>query len=249
MQRTHRTHRLRRIVVALGASAVCAAALTGCASDNANAGPAADPAGISTRGTGTATGTPDTLTVALGVQTQAAEAKAALDANAQRSAALIDTLKGKGVPSEDIQTSGLSVNPTYESGSGRINGYQVTNRVTATLHDLATAGTLIDAAAAAAGDAIRVEQTTFSISDDSELRAEARARAVRQAQDQAEQIAQAAGVDLGKVRSIVEVPPTSTEDQLMRSPMAFDQAAANSVPIEAGSQQLTVNVQLTYDID
>ncbi|WP_231569641.1 SIMPL domain-containing protein [Prescottella defluvii] len=225
---------------------MCVAALAGCASGNAQPGSAGDPAGIDTRGTGTVTGTPDTLTVALGVQTQAGEAAAALDANAQRSTALIDTLKGRGVPAEDIQTSGLSVNPTYESGSGRINGYQVTNRVTATLHDIATAGTLIDAAAAAAGDSIRVEQTVFSISDDSELRAEARARAVRQAQDQARQIADAAGVNLGAVRSIVEVPPTAPENPLMRSPMAFDHA--NTVPVEAGSQELAVTVQITYDI-
>ncbi len=229
------------------ATATCALLLTGCGSGASNAPVLGDTTGINTRGTGTATGTPDTLTVALGVETQAAEAKSALESNAQKTSALIDTLKGRGIPADDIQTSGLSVYPTLEGGTGRITGYQVTNRVTATLRDIGAAGTLIDAAASAAGEAIRVEQTTFSISDDSELRAQARARAVQQAQGQAKQIADAAGVELGSVRSIVEEPPNQSAP-VMRSPVAFDQAAAASTPIEAGSQQLTVNVTVTYDI-
>ncbi|GAB2649815.1 SIMPL domain-containing protein [Prescottella soli] len=243
----HTTSRAKRLSAAIAVTATCALLLTGCASDGSNAPAPGDTTGIDTRATGTATGTPDTLTVALGVQTQAPDAKSALESNAQKTTALIDTLKGRGIPADDIQTSGLSVNPTFEGGSGRITGYQVTNRVTATLHDIESAGTLIDAAAAAAGDAIRVEQTTFSISDDSELRAQARARAVRQAQDQAKQIAEAAGVKLGALRSIVE-EPANQPAPLMRSPMAFDQVAAASTPIEAGNQELTVNVTVTYDI-
>lgn len=244
----HTTSRGKRLSAAIAAAATCVLLLAGCSSDASSAPAPGDTTGINTRGTGTATGTPDTLTVGLGVQTQAPDAKSALESNAQKTTALIDTLKGRGIPADDIQTSGLSVYPTLEGGSGRITGYQVTNRVTATLHDIGAAGTLIDAAAAAAGDAIRVEQTAFSISDDSELRARARAHAVQKAQDQAKQIAEAAGVKLGAVRSIVEEPPNQSAP-LMRSPMAFDQAAAASTPVEAGSQELTVNVTVTYDMD
>ncbi|WP_430332243.1 SIMPL domain-containing protein [Rhodococcus sp. ACT016] len=243
----HRTSRGKRLSAAIGATTLCALVLTGCSSGTSSGSAPGDTTGIDTHATGTATGTPDTLTVGLGVQTQAPDATSALESNAQKTAALIDTLKGRGVAADGIQTSGLSVSPTFEGGSGRITGYQVTNRVTATLHDVAAAGTLIDAAAAAAGDAIRVEQTTFSISDDSELRAQARAAAVRQAQDQAKQIADAAGVKLGAVRSIVE-EPANQPAPLMRSPMAFDQVVAASTPIEAGTQELSVNVTVTYDI-
>jgi len=179
------------------------------------------------------------LTVGLGVETQAPDARSALDSNAQKTTALIDTLKSRGIPADDIQTSGLSVSPAFDGGSGHINGYQVTNRVTATLHDIGAAGTLIDAAAAAAGDAVRVDQTMFSISDDSELRAQARADAVRKAQDQAKQIADAAGVKLGAVRSIVEGSESANpEAPFMRAP----------TPVAAGSQEVTVNVTVTYDI-
>lgn len=220
--------------------------LTGCTSGSADSS-SSEPTGISAQGTGTISGTPDTLTVVLGVQTQAPEAQAALQDNSRRATALIDTLRGKGVAAEDIRTSELSVTPTWAADGNGINGYQVTNQVTATLHDISQAGAVIDAAAAATGDAIRVQQTSFSISDDSDLRAEARGRAVRQAQEQAGQMADAAGVALGKVRSIVEVPPQSpgSPTPFMRAP---DLALADSVPVHAGSQELTVNVAITYDI-
>ncbi|PTR26751.1 hypothetical protein C8K36_105330 [Rhodococcus sp. OK519] len=223
--------------------------LAGCSAGSSGS-PSIQAAGISSQGTGKVTGTPDTLTVVLGVQTQAPEAQAALQDNSQKATALIDTLKSKGVAAEDIRTSELSVNPTWEPTGGRINGYQVTNQVTATLHDVSQAGTLIDAAASATGDAIRVQQTSFSIADDSDLRAEARSRAVQQAQAQAREMADAAGVKLGKVRSIVEVPPQAQGSQnpyMMRNP--GDMMRADAVPIEAGSQELTVNVAVTYDID
>ncbi|WP_305094861.1 SIMPL domain-containing protein [Prescottella sp. R16] len=240
--------RRTRTKLALATVGATAAVLTasGCsatASDPSNG----QPAGINSQGTGKVTGTPDTLTVALGVQTQASEAQAALQDNSRKATALIDTLKSNGVADEDVRTSQLSVNPTWEPGGARITGYQVTNQVTATLHDISQAGTLIDAAAATAGDAIRVQQVTFSIADDSDLRAEARSRAVRQAQDQAQQMADTAGVKLGKVRSIVEVPAQAprSSDPSMRAP---DAVLTDTVPIEAGSQELTVNVAVTYDI-
>lgn len=235
-----------RHTIATVAAAGFLLALTGCTSGQSDP-PGTQPTGISSQGTGTITGTPDTLTVVLGVQTQAAEAQVALQDNSQRAAALIDTLKSKGVAAEDIRTSELSVNPTWAPGGTGIDGYQVTNQVTATLHDVSQAGGVIDAAASATGDAVRVQQTSFSISDDSELRAEARSRAVQQAQDQARQMAEAAGVELGKVRSIVEVPPQTagSPSPYMRAP---DMALADAVPIEAGSQELSVNVAVTYDI-
>lgn len=239
------TIKTKRTIATVAAAATGLLVLTGCASGSSDS-PGTQQTGISAQGTGTIAGTPDTLTVTLGVQTQATEAQAALQDNSQRATALIETLKSKGVATEDIRTSELTVDPTWEQ-SGRINGYQVSNQVTATLHDISQAGAVIDAAAAATGDAIRVRQTSFSIADDSDLRAEARSRAVQQAQEQARQMADAAGVTLGKVRSIVEVPQTQgAPNPFMRAP---DVALADAVPIQAGSQELTVNVAITYDID
>ncbi|EME16653.1 lipoprotein [Rhodococcus triatomae BKS 15-14] len=216
----------------------------GCADGATAGGSDSVPPGISTQAVGTVTAAPDTATVVLGVQTQDSTAEAALSANSERATALIDSLKAKGVAADDIATSGLSVNPNYGISSTDITGYQVTNMVTATVHDIAGAGELIDAAAAAAGDAVRVQSLTFSIDDDSDLRAQARAKAVQQAKTQAGQIADAAGVSLGEVRSITEVAgdtPAPVPGRVMS-----DQATAT--PVEPGTQDLTVTVSVVYDI-
>ena len=73
--------------------------LAGCA------GPApgapADTPTVTTRGVGTVTGTPDTLTVVLAVATRAPQAAAALEDNNARATALLDVLRDRGVADDD----------------------------------------------------------------------------------------------------------------------------------------------------
>jgi uncharacterized protein YggE len=189
--------------------------------------------------------TTDTATVVLGVQTRDDSATAALAGNSERAAAVIGVLQGAGVANADIRTSQLAVYPTTAPETGRVTGYEVSNQVTATLRDIAAAGAVIDRAAAAAGDAIRVQQIEFSVADDSAARAQARADAVRRALAQAGQLAEAAGVRLGPVRSIVEVPdeppvPYRAEaDALQR---------AGAVPLAPGTQELRVTVEVVHAI-
>lgn len=228
--------------LAVAASAVLVTA--GCSSSSGGGATNGDAPGISTEATGTVTGTPDTVTVVLGVQTQAPDANTALEDNTAKASAVIGQLTGHGIADEDIQTSDLSVDAQH-GPDHTVTGYQVTNQVTATVHEISKAGTLIDAAAGAAGDAIRVRNTSFSIADDSDLRAQARSEAVAQAKAQAQQIADAAGVDLGGVRSITEEPKKGGTPMPRRS--LSDNAAAT--PVEPGSQDLTVTVSAVYDID
>lgn len=201
---------------------------------------------ITTRAVGRATGTPDTVTVVIGVSTQAASAKAALDANNAKANALLALLRRNGVADKDLRTSQLSVNPTYNDKGAVITGYQVDNTVQATLHELSKAGALLDAAVGTVGNAVRIQQISFTIGDDSALRAQARARAVGQAKAQATQLAQAAGVTLGSIRSLTELADAG-------APITYDMrsaagTSAASVPVQPGQQDITVTVDLVYDI-
>jgi len=221
--------------------------LAGCASGSTPelGRPAAAPAtSITTRGVGTVTGTPDTLTVVLGVSTRAASAADALSDNNTRATGVLDVLRGRGVRADDLRTSGLSISPTFEN-DGRISGYEVTNQVTATLRDVAGAGALIDAAARAAGDAVRVQQISFGIDDDAEPRARARADAVRQAVTQARQLADAAEVGLGPILSITEVTEGQPPVPITRDSAAGAQA---SIPIEPGTQDVSVTVEVVHAV-
>lgn len=241
---------MKRAVPLLPVLVLGGIAIAGCGAPGpdlaATTGSAAVPA-ITARGTGTVTGTPDTMTIDIGVQTRGDTAKAALDANNEKATAVIEVLKGRGVVAADLRTSQLSINPSYDQQGTRITGYEVTNQVTATLHDIAGAGGLIDAAGEAAGDAVRVQQLGFSIDDDSEPRARARADAVRQARAQAEQMAEAAGVALGPIQKITEVAvgrPTPYPYADRAAP-----AAQSLAPVEPGTQELSVVVEVVYGID
>jgi uncharacterized protein len=229
---------------ALPVLALAALALTGCTAATAAPQGPAEPPGITARATGTVVAAPDTATFVLGVQTRDRTATAALTANSERAAAVIGVLQGAGVAPADIRTSQLTVYPTTAPESGRITGYEVSNQVTATLRDIAAAGAVIDQAAAAAGDAIRVQTIQFSIADESAARAEARADAVRRALAQAQQLADAAGVGLGPVRSIIEAPG----EQPPLPYRAEADLAQQSVPIQPCTQELSVTVEVAHDI-
>ena len=201
---------------------------------------------ITAQGTGTVSGTPDVVTIVIGVQTQSASAQTALDDNNKRAAEVIGALKESGVAPADLQTSQLSITPSYDEKVQQITGYQVTNMVTAKLREISTAGAVIDAAGKTAGDAVRVQQLAFSIDDDSALRAQARADAVKRAQAQAKQMADAAGVQLGAIRSITETSAAAPFIPPMASAAGDTKTA--SVPLEPGSQELSVVIEVVYEI-
>ncbi len=201
---------------------------------------------ITVQATGLVSGTPDLMTINLGVQVQASSAATALEQSNVKAKALIDTLIGAGVAKVDVQTSNLSIWPQYDTNGQRIIGYRASNNVTAKLRDLAKAGTVIDAAAGAAGDAITINGISLSIDDTSALHAKARELAVQQAKRQADQLAAAAGVTAGKVISISEIA-----QEIPRPYAAAVQAAGgakSSVPIEPGTQEIQLQVTVVYEL-
>jgi uncharacterized protein YggE len=233
----------RTLAIGIVASALV---LGGCATQGASA---ASTGAVRRTITGTATGkvegVPDTLTVTLGVESRAPSAQAALAQNSDRSTKVIEALKASGVAPKDLQTAQLSLNPTFDR-HGVIDGYSVSNLVTAKVHDVANAGTVVDAAAAQAGDDIRVQGVELSIEDSGKLVAAARADAVTRARAQARQLARAADVRLGAVEKITERRAGSSG---MEPRQVFGDVAAAKVPIEAGSQELTVDVTVVFGIE
>ncbi len=234
-----------RTGLAAAGLAVAAAVLAGCAQP-APGQPGAPTTGITARGVGEVTGTPDKMTIDLAVATRSPNAQTALNDNGQRSGALREQLKAKGVADADVKTSRFGIDPTFDN-NGRISGYEVSNQLTVTIRDISAAGGIIDTAAAAAGDAVRVQSLGFAIDDDSKLLAEARAAAVKKAQEQAKQLADAAGVSLGSIRTITE---TSSGNRPPPVPYAAGAAdgAERASQVSPGTQQLSVSVEIVYNI-
>ena len=129
-----------------------------------------------------------------------------------------------------------------------MTGYQVVNAITATLHDIARSGSVIDAVVGAAGNAAQIESLSFSSRDTDALEAQARARATTQAVVHARALARAAGRSLGPVCSLTDQTQVPALDQGSNGPTfaSAGVASAPDVPIESGSQTQSAQVALVY---
>ena len=167
-------------------------------------------------------------------------------------AAVQQTLKSDGVAAADLQTSGLSVQPTYTyaNNSQHLTGYQVSENLSVVLRNLSTAGSVISDAARTGGDALQIGAATLDIDQDAALIASARQAAFADALAKAKTYAAAAGRTLGAVTNISE--STDSQPQTFDYPAAAASeaaAAAAPVPIQAGSQDVTVNVAVTWALN
>jgi uncharacterized protein YggE len=157
--------------------------------------------------------------------------------------------KNAGVADKDVQTSNLSISPNVSGCGNHVDGYEVDNTVTAKLRDVNKAGNIVDAATKVSDNEIVVRSLSFSFDDNSSMVAAARTLAVKRAQDQARQLADAVGVSLGNLDSIsstsVPVGPPPETAGARATPSA---AAAPTPPVNPGSQTVSVEVTLVYQI-
>lgn len=205
----------------------------------------AGPGRITVTGTGIVNGTPNQLTLSMGVQVNAASVASALAEANRAVSGVTATLKARGVAGRDIQTSGLSIQPNYRDNSSIPDGYGVSEYLTATLRKISTAGAQIQAAVQAGGNAVTIDGVSLDLTDTSGLLARARAAAVTDARHKAAQYASAIGQPLGPVVSITDQAPAQPYPFAMASGTAAHSA---SVPISPGTQQLSVSITVVYAI-
>jgi uncharacterized protein YggE len=226
-------------------NAVGPSAATTAAATTAAARAPTTTATITTTGTGTVSGTPNVMTVQIGVENTGAHVATALSSNNLTSAAVQAAFVHRGVALADIQTSQLSLYTQQQAHN--VTRYQVTDEMTATLHDLSQAGSVIDAALAAAGDAGRLDGVSFSIADDSPLLAQARLQAVTAARTEAQQLAGAAGLKLVGLRSMSDQSQSGVYPQANLASGSAASAAA-PVPVQPGTQQTTVQIVAVWNV-
>ncbi len=122
-----------------------------------------------------------------------------------------------------------------------VQGYAAQNSVSATIAELAQAGAVIDAAVAAGAN--QVYGPSLARGDQAELYRRALRAALDDARADAQVLAAAANVSLGRVTAVVEGGAPQ--------PLAYaaDQArAAESTPVEPGTQQVTATVTVTFSV-
>jgi len=197
--------------------------------------------------TGEAHRAPDVATISAGVVTQGARASQAMADNAKRMTATIAALKQAGIAARDIQTSALRLTPQYRYADGQapvITGYEAANQVSVRFRDVARAGTVLDALVAAGAN--QINGPNLEVDKPEAALDEARTQAIAAARARAELYAKAAGLH---VKRIVQIAETGSGDPAPIRPMMMAARKADATPIEPGEQTLSVNVQVTFELE
>jgi uncharacterized protein YggE len=208
-----------------------------------------DNTGIFVSGTGKVRIKPNTAYASIGVEITAGTlAEATTQANAKMNA-LIEKLKGLGIAEKDIQTTNYSINPiTTQPRAGAttptISGYRVNNQVSVTIRKIEDTGKVLDAVVAAGAN--NIFGISFGVDDPTPYQQQARAAAIKDAQDKAAQLAKAANVSLGKVISISE--GVAAPRPVFRSAVADMAVGAAAVPIETGELEIHVSVEVRFAV-
>jgi uncharacterized protein YggE len=227
---------MRRIAIAVTLLLAVAAVVAVARPDGAAAlDPPAGTDTVTVSGDGAVTAVPDRATISAGVETRAATAKGALQANGAAMRDVLDALHAGG--GTDVTTETVSLSSSVDD-QGQPNGFVASNVASATVA-FAKAGALIDAAVAAGANT--VYGPSPSRSDAGELYRQALALAVTDAGLRAAALAKAAGRELGPVVAIAESGAAPV-------PFAAKAAADASTPVESGPQETTASVSVTYEL-
>ena len=260
---------MKKTVVILAAILIVAISLAGCAQTPAVVYQGATPVAASSGGIivsqqnlglwvsaiGKTTGTPDIVLLTLGVESQQSTVAQAQKEAIDAMSGIMQVLKDSGIPDKDIQTSQYNIQQITRWDEKQslyvVVGYRVSNTVTCKIRDITKAGTIIDKAAVAGGDLIRINGIDFTVDDPTPFYKIAREKAVQYAMEKAKQVSQASGTKLGKVLYVSEdtsYTPPMVGNYAMKSSV-MDAGAREPTPISAGELEFQVNITMVYEIN
>ncbi len=206
---------------------------------NSDSSPSTNPRTITVTGSGTVSATPTKAVFEFGVGTRGKTAVQALNDDSAQMRKLIAALEGAGIPAGSLQTSSVSLSPVTSEDGTAIVGYTASNSVSATIADLARAGSIVDVAVAAGAN--QVDGPNLTVADQGALYRSALQAAVADAHAKADVLAVAGGLHVGAVMSIQESGDTT--------PVTFSAAKAPgpSTPIATGTESIAASVTVTFE--
>lgn len=222
------------------------------------------PTTISITGTGEALATPDIATFSFSVEAKEVDASVAQTKAAETMNALLAYLKEAGVEEKDVKTEYYNLTPRYEypevvcmewgycpprNDEPKLIGYQVNQSVSVKVRDTKKAGEIISGIGEKG--ATNVSGLSFTIDDEDKLKAEAREKAIVDAREKANVLADNLGVRIVRMNGYWE-EESGYPMYGMGGGMAYaeDSAMMKSVAPElpTGENTITVKVNITYEI-
>lgn len=204
-------------------------------------------------GEGTATAVPDIAKIDFGVQDSGTSLTQVQNSVNKKSQTLVAALKKLGIADNDIKTTQYSINPTqnYNVTPPTITGYQITVSYEVTIRNLDNInGALTDITGAGAN---LVGGVIFDLSDDARIKAETAARtdAVKIAKENAQSLANASGITLGKIINVSEAQNSVRPVPFLQNAGLGAGVAEKSIAqpnIQPGSTEIDITVSLSYQI-
>jgi uncharacterized protein len=199
------------------------------------------PPSVQTSATASVSVAPDQARIRIGVVSQAPTGSAAAAQNATLLQSALEKLKAAAGPKAEVKTVSYSLTPNYDfskGGARTIKGYTANNVVEVITGDLASVGKIVDAATQSGAN--EVQSLEFTLKDQSQARAQALRKAALEARSDAEAMASALSLKLGKVIYL-----DAGEPPIRPRVFAATQTVAMATPIE---QPQTIDIQATVTL-
>jgi uncharacterized protein YggE len=159
-------------------------------------------------------------------------------------------VKDAGIEPRDVETSRVSMRPQYSQPSPGVReapklvGYEATNAVAIRVRAIEKVGTVLDRLVTVGANQVRGVE--LMLAEPGPLRDKARAAAMKDALRKGALLAEAAGVRIVRLFSVVEDFSETPRPLAMR--MTADAASRPQVPIEAGEQEIRGRVTAVFEI-
>ena len=198
---------------------------------------------------------PDLAEISLGVTTEKPDAAEASAENARIAQAILEAAKAQGVAPRDIRTQAVTLTQVFDEihdANGHVTGrkprgFSAENTIAIRVRALDKAGSL--AQSLIGKGATQFNGISFSVDHPDALRDRLLGDAVRDAKRKAAIAADALGVKLGPVL-LIERPSTDTGGPVFNRGRALAaMASAPAVPVEAGTQTLSNDIEVTWALD
>ncbi|MRR12142.1 DUF541 domain-containing protein [bacterium] len=243
---------MRAKLIVLAALATAVLLLAGCKTEVITSPSDTGLDTVTSAGSGKALAAPDTAELTFGITSSDPKAKPALDRASRNADAVSSALQKAGVKKDDIQTSGVRIEPTYaeyrEGQAPRVVSYRAYVDLRVRVRDVAIVGDVIEAATGAGASS--VSGPTFTLEDDTDAANEAITDAVDDARARAGAMAKAAGKKVGDALIIretsVEAPPIYN-DLARGSAQSYALDAAKG--IEPGQLDITANITVVFRLE
>jgi len=208
---------------------------------------------ITVTGSATLDAPADEVYISVAVVSEGEQPQRVINENSQRVSRVLDALLNEGLEEGEVQTGRFTIQPIFTNpargdpgGRRQISGYRVQNSLIVETPKLRLAGDLVQAAVDAGAN--QVDTVSFRLGDPRASRAEVLELAVSYARADAEAVARASGVHLGRIHSMVIGHAfDGPRPMMMGAEMARGGAA--SPPMAPGEVQVSATVTIEYEIE